>query len=980
MTRKRLANQLRMRNTKHRPSECNRSLRIELLEHRCLPAVFMVTNLDDQPVFAAGEAPGTLRQAIFDANQGAGDDTIQFAAALTSAGPATISLSSAGEMRIDSSLAIAGHGSDLLTIVAYDPTPMEVDGLGSRIFNILESVDANIVTISGLTLTGGDVWGHGGAIRNSGNLTIAESVITGNHAQQSSSSSGGGIFSESSLSLVDSKISGNTVRGVYSLYFPFEHTRADGGGVSAFGELTIVGSLIENNRATATLAYGGGVSSHGTVTISDSTIQDNTAEGIDTPNVASDKAHGGGVFSEGSNSISDSTISGNVADGDYAYGGGIAATSYLSLVRSILSGNQADGNDYAYGGGVAGSDHVMVANSQIIENVAVTDYQVFRGHGGGIYANLSLTLSESLVSGNTTDREGGGIFSRNYLSITASTISQNGILLNYSSNVRALGGGIYASKLATITSSTISGNNAEYGGGIFGDGPPGINCTLTVNDSTIDSNVAEYGAGISNVGTVSISGCVIRNNHTNHIYGSGGGLSIETAVGETSTVSNSSITGNSAIFGGGIFSLNSLSLENCTINGNQAERSGGIQHAGDLHILNSTISGNTADYGGGMYFVFHGATVVIAHSTIAANHSNISGGGIAFDYISNGSFQLDHTIVAGNTRTSSFIRDDIRGNAIVAISARFSLIGDGSGEMISDLVGNQIGNSMTPIDPRLGPLANNGGPTQTHALLFDSPAIDAGDSGAVPGMNGVPEFDQRGTPFARRLNGNAMGGPRIDTGALESDRVIVPPDLPGDYNLDGHVNAADYTVWRNTSRNAIFPFLGADGNGNGIIDAADYLIWKTNYGETSGDGASSQSDSRSLKLEVLQTPLLAESLGTPPPADFVTGRPEAGDTMNLRPDTAFSFIALAGFDNQRSTNRQTFLDERLEPDSPEPDSNVASDSDLAFAFNGGDKVGGLDMTENIQSPEAAGKASRFKLRTSLLDAVFNRLGRQGDHL
>jgi len=939
-----------------------------------LPAAFVVTNLNDQPVFATGDAPGTLRQAIFDASLAPDHDTIHFATALTSAGPATIQLSDAGELSIDSSLTIFGPGSNLLTLVAYDSTPTDIDGLGARLFNILDSVIDHVVTISGLTLTGGDIRGHGGAIRNSGDLTLVASLITGNHARQSLYAAGGGIYSDDSLSIIGGEISGNSVSGIYSFNFPFSQNHANGGGIASTGSLTIVGSQIRDNRATASLAYGGGVSSQGTVTVSESTISDNTAEGIDTPNFTRDEAHGGGVFSEGSNAISDSTISGNVADGDYAYGGGVAATSYLSLIRSILSGNQADGNDYAYGGGVAGSDHVLVANSQIIENVAVTDYQVFGGHGGGIYANLSLTLSESLVSGNTSDREGGGIFSRNNLLITASTISQNGIFLNYSSDVRALGGGIYASKLATITTSTISGNNAEYGGGIFGGGQSGIDCTLTVNDSTINSNVAGYGAGINNVGTVSISGSVIRNNHTNHIHGSGGGLSIETSVG-TSTVSNSSITENSAIYGGGIVSWNSLSLENCTINGNQAERGGGIEHAGDLRMIQSTVSGNTANYGGGgMYFFYHGGTVVIAHSTITANHANTSGGGIAFDYISNGPFQLDHTIVARNTRTSSLIRDDIRGNSFSAISARFSLIGDSSGAAISDLGGSLIGNSITPIDPRLGPLANNGGLTHTHALLFDSPAIEAGDVGAIPGMNDVPEFDQRGTPFARRLDGDAMGGPRTDIGALESERVIVPPDLPGDYNLDGNVNAADYTVWRNTSRNVIFPFLGADGNGNGIVDAADYLVWKANYGESSGAGASSQSESESLNLKVLQPPILAESLGGPP-SDFVAGRQQAGDTINVRPDTAFSFIALAGLENQRRAKRQTLPDERLEPDS-----NVTSDSDLAFEFNGSDKARGHDITETIQVPEAAGKASRFKLRTSLLDAVFNLLGRQGGHL
>ena len=77
--------------------------------------------------------------------------------------------------------------------------------------------------------------------------------------------------------------------------------------------------------------------------------------------------------------------------------------------------------------------------------------------------------------------------------------------------------------------------------------------------------------------------------------------------------------------------------------------------------------------------------------------------------------------------------------------------------------GNLIGGPVNGvIDPLLGPLADNGGPTQTHALLAGSPAIDAGDPLAVAGMNGVPEFDQRGMPFGRVADGNGAGGPRID--------------------------------------------------------------------------------------------------------------------------------------------------------------------------------------------------------------------------
>jgi hypothetical protein len=124
------------------------------------------------------------------------------------------------------------------------------------------------------------------------------------------------------------------------------------------------------------------------------------------------------------------------------------------------------------------------------------------------------------------------------------------------------------------------------------------------------------------------------------------------------------------------------------------------------------------------------------------------------------------------------------------------------------------------IDPLLGPLLDNGGPTLTHALLPGSPAINIGDPTAVPGAGGVPLYDQRGEPFTRVFGG------RIDIGAFESQTNA----LPGDYNFDGIGDAGDYAVWRKTLNS--FTDLRADGNGNGVVDQADYDVWRANFGRT----------------------------------------------------------------------------------------------------------------------------------------------------
>jgi hypothetical protein len=91
-------------------------------------------------------------------------------------------------------------------------------------------------------------------------------------------------------------------------------------------------------------------------------------------------------------------------------------------------------------------------------------------------------------------------------------------------------------------------------------------------------------------------------------------------------------------------------------------------------------------------------------------------------------------------------------------------------------------------------------------------------------------FDQRGAPFGRVYDGDGVSGARIDIGAVEAQPI--PHAVFGDYNEDGTVNAADYTVWRNAAGETVTPFDSPDGDGSGTADLDDYLLWKSLYGET----------------------------------------------------------------------------------------------------------------------------------------------------
>lgn len=309
----------------------NRSLHFESLESRRLLAVFSVTNLDDDPVAAAGDAPGTLRQALFDANATSEADTVNFQGGLTG----TITLTQ-GELSVIHPVDIVGPGADQLTINAdgNDTSPGVSDGGGTRVFNIDDGDlnDAIDVQLSGLFLTGGDVPGDGGGIRSRENLVLINTTISGNSAV-ANNAKGGGIASYGGELHIDaSSISGNSAIG----------SQADGGGIHratlVFGQQTseITNSTVSDNMTTRS---GGGIFSSNTLTedqameIVNSTISGNVAG-----------AAGGGLYNfDGTTFVRHSTINDNTAgsnqgSGISSYGDGATSTLLLSSIVSDNSG------------------------------------------------------------------------------------------------------------------------------------------------------------------------------------------------------------------------------------------------------------------------------------------------------------------------------------------------------------------------------------------------------------------------------------------------------------------------------------------------------------------------------------------------------------------------------------------------------------------------------------------------------------------
>jgi hypothetical protein len=408
--------------------------------------------------------------------------------------------------------------------------------------------------------------------------------------------------------------------------------------------------------------------------------------------------------------------------------------------------------------------------------------------GGAIYDNGgTLMVTDCTVSSNIAF-EGGCIFN------SGGAVTVTGSTLSHTSAVN--GGAVYnAAGTVTLEGCTLSSNSADNGGGIYNL------ATVTVSDSTLSSDIATLpgsGGGIYNSGTLTVTSSRLTSNSTNSaggaIYNYGGMLTvtgstissntaayagggISTGAGlptmqATATIIGSTLSSNAATgngpntgYGGGIDNFGThvtLTLDSSTVASNHAVNGGGIDNGVGLTIRSSTISFNSVTGSGGG--IYSGAVLMVQNSTIASNTAS-DGGGIAGTPIApGGSMQyrvVQESIVAGNRATEG--GPDIAGT--LSSSSGYDLVGDGSGlSGISNGVGgNLIGTAESPIDPHLRPLADNGGPTFTQALLDNSPARAAGNP------SGAPATDQRGLP-------RVIAG-RIDLGAFEIQTGIAGPQV-----------------------------------------------------------------------------------------------------------------------------------------------------------------------------------------------------------
>ncbi|MCX6583199.1 MAG: hypothetical protein NT166_23740 [Candidatus Aminicenantes bacterium] len=417
--------------------------------------------------------------------------------------------------------------------------------------------------------------------------------------------------------------------------------------------------------------------------------------------------------------------------------------------KSYIDGNGIDRVLHILNGTVSITD-LTIRNGKAPDNLGKGG-----GYGGaGIYNCGNLILTRCVIKENRAGMGGDGD-------------------CEFDSYDGGYGGGIYNQRMLTLNKCIIMDNRAGNGGDNYlcnnragdGGGGGGIlnsgvsiinNCIITSNDAGNggDSNFLGQGSdgggggGIYNTNILTINNCTISNNKG----------------GENGTTEWSSMGGGGN--GGGIYNNGNLTMSGCTINDNttgmsfEGSSGGGIYNIKNLMLIACTISGNYALYGGGLY---NSANSQLIGATVAYNE------GIGIFNVFEGIISLKNSIVTNNIRAPWGIYGPDCYGTFDLVS--YSLIADTTDCI---LTGFQKANILGQ-DPLLGPLADNGGPTKTHALLPGSPAIDAGNRSGL-------YTDQRG--YKRPIN--IPGIPNVSDGAdIGAYEFIAPYSTAGATSYSG---------------------------------------------------------------------------------------------------------------------------------------------------------------------------------------------------
>ncbi|MCC6849425.1 MAG: CSLREA domain-containing protein [Deltaproteobacteria bacterium] len=445
-----------------------------------------------------------------------------------------------------------------------------------------------------------------------------------------------------------------------------------------------------------------------------------------------------------------------VPAGTYVLGGAghedLAASGDLDIGGSVTIAGAGASLTIVDGGGVDRVFDVVATATVTLRGLTIRNGRVPDGDaqgGGGLLWNerdtgrtLALTLADVAVTGNDGGRglDGGGGIRIGQEGPPASSVTIRDSTIRDNTLADGDGGGLHLCcdhLTVAIQRTTISGNAAADDpnvAGLHGEGGGVYHCcndtSLTVSDSTISDNDGPTQGG-------GLYACC--------------GQALHTLV----TLQRTTVRGNRALgagtfqgTGGGIEGEGAVVLVNSTLSGNQARRDGGgIDNEDVLVMRNVTIAGNTGGRGGGFYE--DGLRTTLGNVLFADN--------------------VEPPATAANCGIAAGTDPLVSQGGNLSSDASCPLAGAGD---------------RASVAPLLGPLADNGGPTATHALEPASPAVDAGG-----GADACDAVDQRGRP--RPADGDGDGEARCDAGAFELDAPMEDCDNGSDDNGNGRIDCDD---------------------------------------------------------------------------------------------------------------------------------------------------------------------------------------------
>ena len=633
---------------------------------------------------------------------------------------------------------------------------------GTFSFRLFSVNTGATLTLNKVRLTNGSTFAIGGAIYNQGMLTLFDSTISGNAAGDG----GGAIYNGSgTVTLNRSTLSGNT---------------ASFGGaiVNADGTLRIINSTLSGNSAVG--SGGGAFNSYG-ASISPSVVMINSTI---TGNTAVQATRSGLWLQAGTLTIQNSIVANNNG-----------ANNCVVTSSTLTDGgnNLSNGTSCAFGGAVGQNTNPLLG--------------VLANNGGNTQTHALLTSSPAINAGNnakaldaggaplTTDQRG-----TNFPRIVGGTVDIGAVegCPTFPTTVPAGNSAQLIEAIscanATVTNDVINLTNSTYTLTTVNaneTGLPPIVGVTTAGTLTINGNGATItrsaagGTPSFRLFYVNTTANLEFNNVrlTNGSVPSSSGGAIYVTGFSILRIFKSTLSGNTAVSGGAIFiSSGGVNLNSTTLSSNTASDFGGAiaSDSGTMFIVNSTLSGNTAagitSSGGGGAVASDGREplVVLINSTLTNNTAvapNVLRSGL---FLKAARFVIQNSIVANNNGDN---------NCAVALSS-ITDNGNNLSNGASCPFGGVVGQNT---NPQLSALANNGGSTQTHALLPGSPAINTGNNANAVDAVAVGmalTTDQRGTGFPRIVGGT------VDIGAYEADIEI--GSLNVQLTLQGRANPAPH--------------------------------------------------------------------------------------------------------------------------------------------------------------------------------------------